>query len=75
MCNSVYINVRVIPVNMTIIRIRDSRGCVNFAFIAMFFLNMLDVDNFQLLTWSDPDFIGDSELVCAILGGCDPIEG
>lgn len=33
----------------------------------LFFFNLLDVGNFEFLTWSDPDFIEDSEWGCA---GC-----
>ena len=29
---------------------------------------LLDVDGFEFLTWSDPDFIEDSESGCAGLG-------
>ena len=36
-------------------------GCIRSYYVYICFFYLLDVDNFEFLTWSDPDFIEDSE--------------
>ena len=42
-------------------KIRRDVGCIRSYSVDMCFFNLLDVDNFEFLTWSDPDFIEDSK--------------